>query len=209
MTSSLPPGYWAAIDKYFDPQGRAAINEMDAKLRLWRAPSAEISLLPLCIAQLVKSEVAEFQNQILSAVRDGDLEFVETLLEAMRPDYPLNPVRAALISFESMLDNPLPTKSAVRRRAIKLLKEAGRSLPPAQHWPRIFAAAGLADLLHTITYLDADGITPCSLDISLTVWSAGMTERYMWRDTLHRAEALNKLFVDQSEVRWPAPPPPP
>jgi hypothetical protein len=150
MSLQLPPGYWPAINKYFDPHGRGDITDILVRLNRWRCPPRG---LPPLATDIMKSDVADFQKEILKAVYDGDLAFIENLskamAEAIRPD-PLDAVRAVLIGFENLFfgDTRLPTMAAVKCQAIKILKEKGRPIPRPNHWSRIFADAGLSDLPH-------------------------------------------------------------
>ena len=150
MTVPYPSGFWPAINKYFDPQGSADIHDILARLNRWRCPPRG---LPPLATDILQSDVADFQEEILNAVYDGDSAFIENLskamAEAMRPA-PMDPVRAVLIGFENLfLDHTaLPTMAAVKRQAIKILKEKGKPIPRANHWSRIFADAGLSDLPH-------------------------------------------------------------
>ena len=142
-----PSGYWAAINRYFDPHGTADVGYLRTKLKRLRCMPRG---LPPFFTDLLEAEAADLKEEILKAVHDGDLAFIEKLTEAMRPEEPVDAVRAVLIGFENLFfgDTPLPTMAAVKHQAIKILKEKGAPIPRTNHWSRIFADAGLADLPH-------------------------------------------------------------
>ena len=143
-----PSGYWAAINRYFDPLGTADVSYLRTKLKRLRCMPRG---LPPFFTDLLEAEAADLKEEILKAVHDGDLAFIEKLTEAMRPEEPVTPVRATLIAFERLLGDAWPTKRDVRKKAEEILRENGFiRLPLQRHWPRIFAAAGLSDLPNAI-----------------------------------------------------------
>lgn len=150
MTTQYPSGFWPAMDKYFyyfDLQGTADVLDLRNRLKNWRCPPRG---LPQFFTDILKADVAALKEEILKAAYDGDLAFIEKLTKAMRPDDPVGAVKAVLIGFENLfsINTPLPTMAAVKRQAIKILKEKGKPIPRTNHWSRIFTDAGLSDLPH-------------------------------------------------------------
>ena len=135
-----PPGFFEACRKYEAWDDESA--ELWQSLERWRRGLDAVS----------------FQERILQAVKNGDFDYVEKLIQAMRskraPDPAMNAYRAAIEAFQEIFfadsnrstREEWPTKQEIRERANEILQAANHPTVSARHWPRVFKAVGLSEL---------------------------------------------------------------
>jgi len=148
LEPELPPGFEDALGRH--PTRNSIVEQMWKDLSNWRA------------GKMTPEAAAIFEAKIIDAARSGDVTYVRRLLRVMElrlcPQHvPLTGADAAKRAFirlyfnKSAIQNrEWPTKQEVRKLAEKILEEGGCPLPVERHWPRIFAQAGLSELLSAI-----------------------------------------------------------
>jgi hypothetical protein len=151
-----------AVEKYADTKC-VLRSQLFARLQEWRqyAQRNRDSVPRFDFLDALNADsgnVEKFKNAIMYAVFNGDVEFIDALRDAVTmthaPDPDMDAVRAMIAAFCDLFKGDdvknWPDKPKVRAAATNILNRAHKSVPDSdRQWTRIFAEAGLSDLLQS------------------------------------------------------------